>query len=191
MVLEDFYSGCLHISLDQERNLTHPIWKHILGEPSLEFQLHHYFPYDNCRRGWLNACCDTNPSTIIHSILFVFFFSFGDYTPLQLQTIVTCGSVKAFWAFFGQFSHLSAHSDKPGRVYKFFRSFGMAISKESHKMHHKAPHENKFCITSGLSEPMVQWVFQHLGYHFKNILFLVLTVDYLVVGLFLGYVAAV
>ena len=118
------------------------------------------------------------------------FFLFGNYSTLQFQTLVTCGILKLIWAIFGQYSHISAHSDKPGNFYKYVRRFRLAISKENHKKHHMSPHEDNFCITSGLSEPLVQWCYFNLGYHMRNILFLATTLDILFIGLFLGYICA-
>ena len=52
----DFFSGVLHIVLDEPTFIGLPI----LGEPCLEFQWHHHLPDDLTQKSFLEVCGDLN-----------------------------------------------------------------------------------------------------------------------------------
>ena len=52
----DFFSGVLHIVLDEPTFIGLPI----LGEPCLEFQWHHHIPDDLTQKSFLEVCGDLN-----------------------------------------------------------------------------------------------------------------------------------
>lgn len=50
-VVLDFYSGVLHVVLDDEWNMGVPL----LSQPAMEFQYHHHIPDDGCSRPFIEG----------------------------------------------------------------------------------------------------------------------------------------
>jgi palmitoyl-[glycerolipid] 3-(E)-desaturase len=100
----DLYSGVLHVVFDHPENVHLPL----IGQPCLEFQWHHWIPDDLVRKDFVDVCGDLN---VVVAILMVVNLYLLDITnPLALFM----GGMKIFMAYFGQFSHRSAHTHSNG-----------------------------------------------------------------------------
>ena len=55
----DFYSGVLHVALDDPKNLQ-GVKSYILFQGCLEFQWHHAIPYDGASKPFIACCADLN-----------------------------------------------------------------------------------------------------------------------------------
>jgi len=146
----DLYSGILHVVLDHPSNIALPI----LGQPCLEFQWHHAIPDDLVRKSFVDVCGDLN---VVVLILFGINLCLLDLDKPSGVTFVI-GGMKLWMAYFGQFSHMSAHAFSKSRKSKsvavWLQKYGLMISPKEHMAHHKPPHDLDFCLI-GLCNPII------------------------------------
>jgi hypothetical protein len=145
----DIYSGILHVVLDHPSNIALPV----LGQACFEFQWHHSIPDDLVRKDFVDVCGDLN--VVIGIISAINLFLLRDFVFTSSVAHVLCGS-KIFMAYFGQFSHRSAHSvgTKLSAPAKFLQKFGFMISTKDHMDHHKPPYEEDYCLI-GVCNPII------------------------------------
>merc|ERR1719483_1287705 len=101
----DLYSGILHVVLDEPANISLPL----IGQPCLEFQWHHCIPSDIAREHFLDVAGDLNIAVSIMASLHIVWSSSWTSHPYCSMF----GGLKLFMAWFGQYSHRSAHSPRP------------------------------------------------------------------------------
>jgi len=140
-VAYDIYSGVLHIVLDHPGFITMPI----MGQACLEFQWHHHIPDDLVRKDFLLVLGDLNLVTGVSIALHVLLSANMGTDPMVMMLI----GQKVLMAFFGQFSHRSAHEiskKKRGPIVNFLQKAGIMISIGDHHRHHTPPHDDFFCL---------------------------------------------
>ena len=142
----DLYSGILHVVFDHPSNIALPV----LGQPCLEFQWHHAIPDDGVRRDFVDVCGDLNMAIAILVVVNLCMLDLGSGVALTL------GGLKLGMAYFGQFSHRSAHTFGPSRALaaQWLQTNGFMISPKEHMAHHKQPHDIDFCLI-GLCNPII------------------------------------
>lgn len=142
----DLYSGILHVVLDHPSNIALPV----LGQPCLEFQWHHAIPDDLVRKDFVDVCGDLNVVIAILAVINLGLLKLDSGVSLLL------GGFKLGMAYFGQFSHKSAHSFGQSRapLAEFLQKNGFMISPKDHMAHHKPPHDVDFCLI-GLCNPII------------------------------------
>lgn len=155
LLVYDFYSGMLHIVLDNPRNISLPL----LGQPALEFQWHHYIPNDITSKSLAQACGDLNGAVIASAICYLLLAPCFEDKPSYAGVV----GLKVLMAYFGQFSHRSAHDYRPTSGVKTLQNSGLIISAADHKIHHTAPHDLDFCLI-GICNPL----FDRMNKWFKN-----------------------
>lgn len=94
----DFYSGVLHVVLDDEWNMKVPL----LSQPAMEFQYHHHIPDDGCSRPFVEGMGDLNFIVGLHLVLFVGLFVRGGCDDFML---LTAGGWKMLLAYWGIWNH--------------------------------------------------------------------------------------
>ena len=136
----DCYSGVLHVFFDETRNLCLPV----LGQPCLEFQWHHHLPDDIVRKGFVQACGDLNLVVGLSMCLHVGLTGNRGRDPLVLGLT----GWKILAAYFGQFSHRSAHMglSQRGPFLTKLQKTGLLTSPAQHHVHHTPPHSSNFCL---------------------------------------------
>jgi len=145
----DLYSGILHVVLDEPANISLPF----IGQPCLEFQWHHFIPSDIAREHFLDVAGDLNIAVSIMASLHIVWSS--NWTSHPYCSMF--GGLKLVMAWFGQYSHRSAHSPRPkslSPMTKFLQKVGLMITTRAHKAHHKAPYDEDFCLL-GVMEPFI------------------------------------
>jgi len=143
----DLYSGVLHVVLDHPDNISLPI----LGQPCLEFQWHHAIPDDLVRKDFADVCGDLNVVILIMTIINCYLLDVTN--PSGVSMVI--GGMKLYMAYFGQYSHRSAHSfARNAPVAEWLQKKGIMISPKDHLSHHKAPHDTDFCLI-GLCNPII------------------------------------
>lgn len=142
----DFYSGVLHVVLDHPSNIALPV----LGQPCLEFQWHHAIPDDIVRKGFVDVCGDLNVVVLILAAINLYLLD------LDSGVAMVIGGMKLWMAYYGQFSHKSAHAFGKSRdaVADFLQKNGFMITPKEHMAHHKPPHDIDFCLI-GLCNPII------------------------------------
>lgn len=158
----DFYSGVLHIVLDNPNNINLPV----VGPGALEFQFHHLIPHDIAQKPFVEVCGDLNVPALIPCAL----LSLIPYAPF-LRYIY---SLKLFYAYYGQYSHRMAHTPagkRPDWV-KQLQKYGFLITSPDHWLHHSTFTEN-FTINTGICNQILNtWTQRIQNSWFWLILFL-------------------
>ena len=145
----DFYSGVLHVALDDPKNLQ-GVKSYILFQGCLEFQWHHAIPYDGASKPFIACCADLN---IIVLILMVLNCGLLGYTS---GTRAALTGLKLFFAYFGQYCHRAAHTPKSKRPkwVQVLQATGFMTPQAKHNGHHRPPHDENFCLI-GKMDPAV------------------------------------
>eukprot|EP00752_Nemacystus_decipiens_P007904 g7062.t1 len=94
----DFYSGVLHVVLDDEWNMNVPL----LSQPAMEFQYHHHIPDDGCSRPFVEGMGDLNFIIALHLSLYTALFVRGGGEDYML---LSAGGLKMLIAYWGIWNH--------------------------------------------------------------------------------------
>jgi hypothetical protein len=140
----DFYSGILHVVFDHPSNISIPV----LGQPCLEFQWHHAIPYDIVQKDFVDVCGDLNLAVMILTPIYCAMLDLNNGVAMVIV------GLKLWMAYFGQFSHKSAHVTYGSTWAKWLQNHGLMISTKEHKAHHKPPHDLDFCLI-GVCNPII------------------------------------
>lgn len=114
----------------------------------------HNYKDDLVRKSFVDVCGDLN---VVVLILFGINLCLLDLDKPSGVTFVI-GGMKLWMAYFGQFSHMSAHAFSKSRKSKsvavWLQKYGLMISPKEHMAHHKPPHDLDFCLI-GLCNPII------------------------------------
>ncbi|NNE19484.1 MAG: hypothetical protein HKN10_13490 [Myxococcales bacterium] len=162
----DFYSGVLHVVLDNPRFVRLPL----IGVPCVEFQWHHTFPYDISTRRLFDVWGDLNVLLLVKSA-----FLFG-ICGFSTTTFMVAG-VGYAWGYANQFSHRLAHTAPRNRpkLAVWMQEHRLLMPPAVHHVHHN-DHTQAFPVLSGHSRGLIQGMLRVIpnGY-FWLVLFVVLT----------------
>lgn len=143
----DFFSGVLHVVLDEPSFIGFPI----LGDPCLEFQWHHHVPNDLAQKSFLEVCGDLN--LVLTLIMIKDLIVFRGTNPLSLCLLAS----KVLMAYFGQLCHCMSHTPKSERPHWVIalQDAGLMLSSREHMIHH-IHYDDNFCIGSGIFNPTLK-----------------------------------
>lgn len=145
----DFISGVVHWAGDTVGDETLPLFGKNFVRP---FRMHHLAPKDITRHDFV----ETNGNSCIVS------------APVLLALLLFMPRAAGFWFFAGlallfttffvfctnQF-HKWAHADAPPRVVRWLQRAHVILSPSHHDVHHAAPHDEYYCITTGWMNPLL------------------------------------
>jgi hypothetical protein len=148
-LLADFASGFVHWLGDTFGTEEMPI----LGEAFIKpFRQHHVDPKGITRHDFI----ETNGNNCIVVCLFLYlpmavlyFFDGG----LQYWLVAT-GLVLGVATFFTNQIHRWSHLDNPPWYAVLFQRLGLFMTPEHHQVHHTAPYDTYYCITTGWLNPV-------------------------------------
>jgi len=146
----DWFSGVLHVVLDEPKNLRG--WRSkVLLKPCLEFQWHHAIPMDIVKKGILQACGDLN--SVVLACMFLYCYC---YDLLSSDVGKCLCSYRILFAYFGQQAHLCSHQ-VPSKNHWVVRKLQscLMLSPDEHRGHHRT-HDDNFCIGAGWFNPMIR-----------------------------------
>lgn len=152
----DFFSGILHIILDNPEFINFPL----IGPACLEFQWHHHIPLDLASKSFLETCGDLN---LVMTLLLAFYsFPFIGFNYTNKTAFCLIG-FKVLMAYFGQLCHCMSHTPKHHRPHWviFLQDKGLMISSKDHMKHHQT-YDDNFCIGSGICNPFLSWLLKKL-----------------------------
>jgi hypothetical protein len=162
----DFYSGILHVVLDNPRFVKLPL----IGVPCVEFQWHHTFPYDISTRRLLDVWGDLNVLLIAKSL---FLFGICGFT----TTTFMVAGVGYAWGYMNQLSHRLTHTAPRQRpkLATWMQDHGVLLPPSVHHAHHN-DHTVSFPVLNGRSRGLIQGMLRVVsnGYPWL-VLFLLLT----------------
>jgi hypothetical protein len=142
----DFYSGVLHVVLDNPRFVRLPL----IGVPCVEFQWHHTFAYDISTRRLLDVWGDLNVLLLVKSLFLFGIFGFS-------STALMVAGVGYFWGYTNQFSHRLTHT-APGsrpKVAVWLQEHHVLLPPAVHQIHH-GDYTQAFPVLSGHSRRLIQ-----------------------------------
>jgi hypothetical protein len=152
----DFYSGILHIVLDEPSFIKLPL----IGEACLEFQWHHHNPTDLASKSFLEVCGDLN--LVITLLVFLYLVPYCGFT---YRTPLACClvSFKMAMAYFGQLCHCMSHTPLNHRPHwvNVLQDAGLMISPKEHGKHHQT-YDDNFCIGCGLCNKLLSWSLKNI-----------------------------
>jgi hypothetical protein len=142
----DFYSGVLHVVLDNPSFVKLPL----VGVQCVEFQWHHTFPYDISTRRLLDVWGDLNVLLLVKSI---FLFGICGFTT---NALMVAGVGYAF-GYANQFSHRLTHSAPRSRpkIASFMQQHRLLLPPRVHHIHHD-DHTKSFPVLNGHSRGLIQ-----------------------------------
>ncbi|MGB5810573.1 MAG: fatty acid desaturase CarF family protein [Polyangiales bacterium] len=162
----DFYSGVLHVVLDNPRFVNLPL----IGVPCVEFQWHHTFAYDIATRRLFDVWGDLNVLLLAKSL---FLFGICGFTPAAF----TVAGVGYSLGYMNQFSHRLTHTAPRHRpkAATWLQEHHVLLQPAIHQEHH-TNHEVSFPVLSGHSRGVIQRMLRVVpnGYPWL-VLFLLLT----------------
>jgi Lipid desaturase domain len=142
----DFYSGVLHVVLDNPRFVRLPV----IGVPCVEFQWHHTFAYDISTRRLLDVWGDLNVLLLVKSL---FLFGLCGFSP----TAFMVAGVGYSLGYLNQLSHRLTHT-APRHRPKFavwLQEHHILLPPAVHHIHH-ANYDQAFPVLSGHSRRLIQ-----------------------------------
>ena len=142
----DFYSGILHVNLDDKNNVDF----FVLSQACLEFQWHHVLPHDSNTKSLMQNFADLN---IIVGLSILVNFP----VLIRSRSAAMLTALKLLFAFYGQFSHRLAHGPKQQGLLLWMQKLRLLLPKERHRHHHKPPHANNFCLI-GNCDGAIEWL---------------------------------
>jgi hypothetical protein len=145
----DFYSGMLHVVLDNPESVTLPI----VGIPCVEFQWHHTLSYDISSRSLLDVWGDLN---VLVCLKLAGLFGLMGFTPTSMMV----AGVGFFWGYTNQWSHRMTHSavSKRPRFAIWLQEHGVILAPAVHHIHHSGAHDEAFPVLSGHTRGLIQWL---------------------------------
>lgn len=152
LVAADFVSGLVHFLADNFGDPDTPILGRVFIFP---FREHHVDPKAITRHGYL----ETNGANCLISlpvVICVLCFTSGEEDfLLRLFAFFFLTAI-----FFTNQIHKWAHADAPPAIIRFLQKYGLILSPENHAVHHRAPHDQYYCITLGwLNLPLMRLQF--------------------------------
>ncbi|MGB8328568.1 MAG: fatty acid desaturase CarF family protein [Polyangiales bacterium] len=142
----DFYSGVLHVVLDNPRFVRLPL----IGVPCVEFQWHHTFAYDISTRRLLDVWGDLNVLFLVKSL-----FLFG-ICGLSSTAFMVAG-VGYSLGYLNQYSHRLTHTaprNRP-RLAVWLQEHHVLLPPAVHHIHH-TNYDQAFPVLSGHSRKLIQ-----------------------------------
>ncbi|MBX5481147.1 MAG: fatty acid desaturase family protein [Myxococcaceae bacterium] len=148
-VVSDFVSGLVHWTFDTWGSND----SFIVGKAFIHhFRMHHFDPKDITRHGFVatngNNCLATLPA--LAAALFI---------PLEApwaSAAVAFVVSLCLGVFMTNQFHKWAHADAVGPFVAFLQASGLALGREHHDIHHRAPFDTHYCITTGwLNRPLM------------------------------------
>ena len=152
-VLADLISGIVHWLADRYGTETTPVIGANFIRP---FREHHVDPKAIAQHDFI----ETNGSNCIVSAPCMGLALFLLPMEASLMTTFLSGGMLAFClAIFAtnQF-HKWAHTDTPPRLVRPLRKLSLVLTPEHHDVHHSAPFDRNYCITSGWWNPFLEKV---------------------------------
>lgn len=145
-VLADFCSGFVHWMADRYGTVDTPYVGPNYVKP---FREHHSDPKGMTRHDFI----ETNGN---NSIVTVPLMASAWFIPVNSSLglfLFTALVSLAFWVFLTNQFHKWAHQDEVPAIINRLQQAGIVLDVDHHNVHHTAPHDKYYCITSGWLNP--------------------------------------
>ena len=153
LLISDLLSGIVHFLADNYGSEGTPFVGKRFCKP---FRDHHVDPKGITRRGFIEA----NANTCILSLLpLAIVVWLGPYETGPAAFGATLGALILITVIMTNQFHKWAHVDHPPRPVAALQRWGVILTKDNHDLHHIAPYDTYYCITTGWLNPL----FDRLG----------------------------
>jgi len=146
-ITADFISGLFHFLADNFGNPDTPI----VGKVFIyAFREHHVDPKAITRHGFV----ETNGANCLISLpgMIYFYYASAPVADFTFRFFFVCFF---FSIFLTNQIHKWAHQDAPSKLVQFFQRIHLILPPMHHDVHHHAPYDKYYCITSGwLNAPL-------------------------------------
>lgn len=144
----DFLSGLVHWAGDTWGRATTP-W---IGPRFLvPFRYHHRHPGDLLQSGFFT----TNGDTALVSGLFLAAALLVPLGPGATRYLALFVVALSAWGLPTGQVHKWAHSPRPPRPVRWLQRAGLILGPDHHGVHHRPPHADYYCITTGWCNPVL------------------------------------
>lgn len=170
MLLADFISGVVHWAADTWGTVEWPI----VGTFIRSFREHHVDPAAMTK----HDAIETNGDNCLVSILFLLMphltchtnllhlFSTGSPSSIRPHNEMTSAQLFGMfmWTFLGIFGALTnqfhkwAHTYRVPYIVTLLQDYHIILSRRNHNVHHKAPFDCSYCITTGWLNPLLDYI---------------------------------
>jgi ubiquitin-conjugating enzyme E2 variant len=148
-VAADFVSGVTHWLFDTWGSERTPIIGRAFVRP---FREHHVDPDSICRHDFVetngNSCIASAPVLAAACLIPVDggagLFATGFLSVLSVASVAT------------NQLHKWAHERDPGRAVRILQRSRLILSARHHRLHHQAPNDSHYCITTGWLNPLLE-----------------------------------
>jgi len=145
IVLGDMGTGIFHWSVDNYGGIKTPIF----GSVCVAFQGHHDTPWTITFRSFCNnvfkIAYGTIPALVLVAVL----------VPAEAVLAKVFLTLFINWWLISQEFHKWAHMRTVPPVVKFLQDSGIILSRKEHGLHHTSPFEEKYCILTGICNPIL------------------------------------
>lgn len=146
----DFISGIVHWAADTYCSEDTPIVGASLVKP---FRMHHVYPRDICTHNLVatvgNVCILAAPVLSL-SLILLWMSGHGLLAFAALCTALMAAATVATNQF-----HKWAHQEAPSVFARWLQRKRLVLEPAHHKLHHTAPFEMHYCITTGWLNPLL------------------------------------
>ena len=149
LLFADFISGVVHWAADNWGEESWPLVGPGLIRP---FREHHVDPQDITRHDFV----ELNGNNCLVSLLTFWWGDLGTHgsTTAALFWLTFWLSV-AWWVFATNQFHAWAHAEQPPAAVRALQRYRLILSQDHHAVHHTAPHNGHYCITTGwMNKPL-------------------------------------
>lgn len=147
-IAADFLSGLVHFLGDSFGNEFTPY----IGPAFIfPFRDHHVDPKGITRHDFV----ETNGNNCLVSLPILLYCFFAPLKSGDFPWMRTFWTLVLVGIFFTNQIHKWAHQDEPNKFIRYMQKKHWILSPEHHKIHHTAPYDTYFCITTGWWNPLL------------------------------------
>ena len=120
-----------------------------------EFQKHHQYPSIIVNKTFSEVSISIASITwVLHALLLLFYM-----TRIMNSSFFFFGTLTTCIGTFSQLVHQYAHATESHVIIKWFQTWGLLLSPESHRIHHRTYNQN-FAIVNGWSNSLLNWFYE-------------------------------
>ncbi len=149
----DFVGGCVHWVADTYFHPRTPLLGPLLVAP---FRAHHSDPAEITQHGFLELLGNNALATLPLGLALL--VSGGPGMSLSGQALHVVVSALAIALFATNAFHCWAHMAVPPPGVAWLQRVGLVLSPEMHARHHRASHDQSYCVTAGWLNPALDRV---------------------------------
>ena len=155
-VLADLLSGMVHWLADRYGSPETPLLGNAFIQP---FREHHFDPQAITRHDFVETNGNNSMATLLVLIPAYLFIPVrpGNAASIFLSTLALAACLSLYCT--NQF-HKWAHLNEPPRLARILQRCRLVLPKEHHQVHHTAPFDTYYCITTG----WLNWPLQKLRF---------------------------